>query len=53
MQRRFGFAPLGPADGPVKRGIFGENAARIFPEAQRLRRAASDDRLARHKAAYN
>ena len=30
MQRRHGFAPLGPADGPVKRAIFGENSARMY-----------------------
>jgi hypothetical protein len=28
MQKRFGFAPLGPADGSVKRDILGYNAAR-------------------------
>ncbi|MFZ9633935.1 MAG: hypothetical protein ACO3EK_08815, partial [Alphaproteobacteria bacterium] len=30
MQRRHGFAPLGPADGPVKRAIFGENSASMY-----------------------
>jgi uncharacterized protein len=30
MQKANGFAPLGPADGPVKRGIFAENGFRIF-----------------------
>ena len=30
MQQANGFAPLGPADGPVKRGIFAENGFRIF-----------------------
>ncbi|MFM8679359.1 MAG: amidohydrolase family protein, partial [Alphaproteobacteria bacterium] len=30
MQRRHGFAPLGAADGPVKRAIFGENSARMY-----------------------
>jgi predicted TIM-barrel fold metal-dependent hydrolase len=30
MQRNFGFKPLGPADGPVKKGIFGENSARLY-----------------------
>jgi len=30
MQKAFGFAPLGPPDGKVKRGIFAENGFRIF-----------------------
>jgi predicted TIM-barrel fold metal-dependent hydrolase len=30
MQRAHGFLPLGPADGPVKTGIFGGNAARLY-----------------------
>jgi hypothetical protein len=30
MQRAHGFLPLGPADGPVKAGIFGGNAARLY-----------------------
>jgi uncharacterized protein len=30
MQKQHGFAPLGPADGPVKNAILGENGLRIF-----------------------
>ncbi len=30
MQRAYGFAPLGPADGPVKSAIFAGNSARIY-----------------------
>ncbi len=30
MRKKYGYAPLGPADGPVKRAIFGENSARIY-----------------------
>jgi predicted TIM-barrel fold metal-dependent hydrolase len=30
MQRKHGFAPLGPADGPVKTAIFAGNAARMY-----------------------
>ena len=30
MRRKYGFAELGPADGPVKRAIFGENSARMY-----------------------
>jgi predicted TIM-barrel fold metal-dependent hydrolase len=35
MQRQFGYAPLGAADGPVKNGILGENGARIYPVRRR------------------
>jgi predicted TIM-barrel fold metal-dependent hydrolase len=30
LQQRYGFKPLGPADGPVKRAILGENSARLY-----------------------
>ena len=30
MQRRYGFAPLGSADGRIKTMIFGENSARLY-----------------------
>lgn len=41
MQRKYGFAPLGPADGAVKNQIFGRNAARLY----NLDLRAGDDRL--------
>lgn len=30
LQKRFGFAPLGPADGLIKSGILGRNGARLY-----------------------
>jgi hypothetical protein len=30
MQKNFGFKPLGPADGPLKRAIFGETSAKLY-----------------------
>jgi len=30
LRKKFGFAPLGPADGEVKKMILGENAARLY-----------------------
>lgn len=30
MQKKFGYAPLGAADGPVKSAIFGDNNARLY-----------------------
>jgi len=56
LQRRFGYAPLGEADGPVKSAIFGGNSARLYGvtdrDAWRGDRfdAARDDYLARGAA---
>jgi hypothetical protein len=30
MQKKYGFKPLGPADGPLKTAIFGGNSARLY-----------------------
>jgi hypothetical protein len=30
MQKKHGFAPLGPAEGPVKTQIFSRNSARLY-----------------------
>ena len=30
MRKKYGFAELGPADGPVKRAIFGETSAKMY-----------------------
>ncbi len=51
MQKQHGFPPLGPADGPVKRAIFGENSARLY----RYDRRGADlrsDRIALARADY-
>jgi predicted TIM-barrel fold metal-dependent hydrolase len=45
LQRSHGFAPLGPADGPVKRAILGGNAARLY--GLDLRAAFAPERLTR------
>jgi predicted TIM-barrel fold metal-dependent hydrolase len=49
MQRKYGFAPLGPADGPVKNAIFGENNARLYG----YKRNAALDRFDHLKAEYD
>jgi hypothetical protein len=51
MQRQHGFAPLGPADGPVKNAIFGENVARLYRYDRRAELGGSG-RLAELKAQY-
>ena len=42
--------PLGPADGPVKNAIFGENNARLYKYEKRT--ALATDRLSAMKAGY-
>ncbi|MBV8651105.1 MAG: amidohydrolase family protein, partial [Alphaproteobacteria bacterium] len=51
MQEKYGFKPLGPADGPVKTAIFSGNAARLydFPRHAFLK---MPDRFAQLKAEY-
>ena len=50
MQRKYGFAPLGPDDGPVKRAIFGENSAKLY--AYDRRAELTTDRIAVARATY-
>jgi hypothetical protein len=51
MQKKFGFKPLGPADGPVKNGIFAENAVRLYNFDKRAQ-LAKPDRFAQIKDDY-
>ena len=53
IQRKYGYAPLGPADGPVKNAIFGENNARIYNYKPEQRAALASDQLAYSKALYD
>jgi hypothetical protein len=53
MQKKFGFTPLGPAEGPVKTAIFGDNNARLYgiqPKHAMLEQ--NGDRLTLMKAEY-
>jgi hypothetical protein len=53
MQKKFGFAPLGPADGPVKTAIFGDNNARLYNiQAKKAMLELNGDRFAMMKAKY-
>jgi predicted TIM-barrel fold metal-dependent hydrolase len=51
MQKKYGFKPLGAADGPVKNAILGENGLRIFGY-NRKAEFASPDRFATMKDEY-
>ena len=57
MQKKYGFAPLGGANGAVKQGIFGLNSARLYrinlkAADARPMPAYSEDRLAQLKKEY-
>src|ERR1700749_4039262 len=54
MQKKYGFAPLGPADGPVKSAIFGGNNARLYNiEPKKAELELKNDKLAALKAEYD
>lgn len=52
MQKKYGFKPLGPADGPIKNAILGENNARLYSYDRRAVAALATDRVAVAKARY-
>ena len=52
LQRKHGLAPLGPADGPVKNAIFGENNARLYDYKRESRAALAADKLAQYREVY-
>jgi len=52
MQKKYGFPALGPADGPVKRAIFGENNARLYNFTPQQRSALDNDRFAQIQKGY-
>lgn len=51
MQRKHGFAPLGPADGPVKTMIFGETSAKMYKYDPK-KAGLENDRVTAIKTAY-
>jgi hypothetical protein len=51
MQKKYGFAPLGPADGPVKTAVFSRNTARLYGIEQHSE-LVNQDRFAALKAEY-
>jgi uncharacterized protein len=51
MQKKYGFEPLGPADGPIKTAIFGGNTARLY-NFDKHAEGAPHDRFAELKADY-
>ncbi len=54
MQKKFGFAPLGPADGEIKNTIFGKNNARLYNvDPRKAMLDLKRDKLAALKAEYD
>jgi predicted TIM-barrel fold metal-dependent hydrolase len=51
MQKKYGFKPLGPADGPIKTAIFSGNSARLYGLEQHAE-IVRHDRFAAIKAEY-
>src|SRR5881296_3813329 len=53
MQKKHGFKPLGPADGPVKKAIFGGNSARHYGLKPKIaQHGITTDKIAAIKAEY-
>jgi hypothetical protein len=50
MQKKYGFKPLGAADGPVKSAVLGETNARLYKYEKRA--ALATDRLSALKSEY-
>jgi hypothetical protein len=53
LREKYGYAPLGAADGPVKSAIFSGNAARLYDvDVAAAVGAISMDQISTVKAAY-
>lgn len=52
MQKKFGFKPLGAADGPIKTAIFSGNSARIYNFEKHASAGRIEDKFAALKADY-
>jgi predicted TIM-barrel fold metal-dependent hydrolase len=52
MRKRYGYQPLGPADGPVKTAIFGGNNARLYKFTPKQQAEVITDRVAQIKDTY-
>ncbi|WP_108648364.1 amidohydrolase family protein [Polynucleobacter rarus] len=52
IRRRYGYKPLGEANGPVKNAIFGENNARIYNYSAKQRAELAGDKILQAKNIY-
>jgi len=53
LQKKYGLAPLGPADGPVKTAVFGGNNARLYDFKPAQQAALAVDHLAHCREIYD
>ena len=53
MQKKYGYKPLGPADGAVKNAIFGDNSARLYQFTREQRASLATDAVAIAKVNYD
>jgi hypothetical protein len=52
MQKKYGYKPLGAADGSVKNAVLGGNNARLYNYTQKQQAAVVVDRVAKLKEDY-
>jgi hypothetical protein len=52
IQKKYGLAPMGPADGPVKTAILGQNNARLYGFSPKMQSALQNDKVAYYKGIY-
>jgi predicted TIM-barrel fold metal-dependent hydrolase len=52
LQKKYGLAPLGAADGPVKTAVFGGNNARLYDYKPAQRAALESDKIAQYRETY-
>ena len=52
IQKKYSLAPMGPADGPVKRAILGQNSARIYGFTPKMQSSLKTDKVAYYKGLY-
>jgi predicted TIM-barrel fold metal-dependent hydrolase len=53
LQKKYGLAPMGPADGPVKTAILGGNNARLYGYSPKMMGQLENDRFAECKRIYD
>ena len=53
IQKKYGLAPMGPADGPVKTAILGGNNARLYGYTPKMMSEVRTDKVARCKEIYD
>jgi predicted TIM-barrel fold metal-dependent hydrolase len=52
IQKKYGLAPMGPADGPVKSAILGGNNARLYGYTPKMQSSLQTDKVAYYKSIY-